>query len=737
MAALSGVKGVYRWLWFTIRMSHPKSFFYDYTHMSLNTYQKISIVGKAASVAAVATLVLPMAVHAAGLGKITVLSSLGQPLKAEIELTNVSNRERASLVANIAKPDDFANAKITFDPVFSSLNFAIKQVGARDIIEVTSAQSINLALVDILIEVTGGRRRLLREYSFLLDPVRAQRDIAAQAAAANTTAPAAKTSATPAQAPVAEQKPVVKAVAGNTAATAPQSPIATSGDHNVVHGDMLSQIALHYKPKGVSLNQMMIALYRANPDAFVNNNINRLKAGKILALPTAEAARGIDTQEARSVVIAHTDDFNEYRNQLAGKVGTDAAKKPVGSVQSAQGKVAVKVEENKPAVTEPQDKLTLTKSGTGANGKIGANTSAAAVTENKIAAGKATAEASSRVQELEKNVAELQKLLDIKNQALAQARNAATATAVPAPDVAVDDQGAAVTSGDSDRVTEIKEKAGELSDKTASFWEKTTAVAKGAWTSVAPFAAKAKAGLANAGSNPLTWPIVGGLLLLVGAGSLFAWRRRQIGADNVADTQRQEGDLDSANEAVPATGLPETNIGLPEQSSGAGGLTFDVGDLAETDDALINERAIQPIPNLADKIDFDLELDSGVSEQGQEPYINDGTNVSATVGTGEDAVVAETPDLPAPVQSLASDNKPDVVQDERLELDLPPEKGANNADQEEENAFSVEMNMKLDLAAAYQEIGDNEGARELLEEVINGGNEALATRAREMMDALV
>jgi pilus assembly protein FimV len=729
-----------------------KKYFYEYNHMSLNTYQTMSIVGKAASVAAIVTIALPMAAaHAAGLGKITVLSALGQPLKAEIELTNVSNRERGSLVAAVGKPEDFANAKIAFDPVFSSLNFAIKQQGERDIIEVTSTQPINLALVNMLVEVTGGRRRLLREYSFLLDSPRAQRDAAAQAGAAKATTPAkpaaaatpavqtppavtppAKPAAVTPVAPAEVGKPApeaAKPVPAPVAAEAADPAIATSGDHRVVNGDMLSKIALRYKPKGVSLNQMMIALYRANPDAFVNNNINRLKSGKILALPTADAARSVDVQEARSVVIAHTEDFNEYRNQLAGKVGAGTAKKAARTAQSAEGKVAVKVEENKPAA-QPQDKLTLSKADAGASA------------ENAVASGKAKAEADTRVQELEKNVADLQKLLEVQNQTLA-----------PSADVAP--QAGDVAGEDSDRVAEIKDKAAELTEGAKAAGEQAKEVVTPLWTQV-------KEALVNVSKNPLTWPIVGGLLLL--GGGLYAWRRRQAGqaaegdADTVADEQ------DGENEVAPATGIPETIAGTPEQSAGAGGLTFDVSGLAETDEALTAE---QPAPNLADKIDFDLDLDSG-NVPADEPVLDAAAATepaapapvapAAPAAPVTQAAQATTPaapavettaaaaPAPAPVAPAApaAPAAPVVAQatpaEEKLELDLPPaepQQQPKAAGLEEEMAFSVEMNMKLDLAAAYQEIGDNEGARELLEEVIKGGNEELATRAREMMDALV
>lgn len=120
--------------------------------------------------AALASALLFSNAYAAGLGKLTVLSSLGQPLRAEIELTSVSKDEIGALAAKLASGDAFRQANIEFNPALSALRFAVEQRGDRQLIRVTSTQPLNEPFVDMLLELSGPSGRLVREYTFLLDP---------------------------------------------------------------------------------------------------------------------------------------------------------------------------------------------------------------------------------------------------------------------------------------------------------------------------------------------------------------------------------------------------------------------------------------------------------------------------------------------------------------------------------------------------------------------------------------
>ncbi|HEX7635554.1 MAG TPA: pilus assembly protein FimV, partial [Noviherbaspirillum sp.] len=124
---------------------------------------------KALSAAVVSALLFSNA-HAAGLGKLTVLSSLGQPLRAEIELTTVSKDEAGALVAKLASAEAFRQANIDFNSALNTLRFAVEQRGDRQFIRVTSTQPLNEPFIDMLLELSGPNGRLVREYTFLLDP---------------------------------------------------------------------------------------------------------------------------------------------------------------------------------------------------------------------------------------------------------------------------------------------------------------------------------------------------------------------------------------------------------------------------------------------------------------------------------------------------------------------------------------------------------------------------------------
>ena len=362
----------------------------------------------------------PLSVNAAGLGKLTVLSSLGQPLRAEIELTSVTADEASELVAKLASPDAFRAANIDFNPALLSLRFEVEARGSRQYIRVSSSQPINEPFVDMLLELTWTNGRLVREYTFLLDPAELRTTQAPQVAA-----PVELRNQRPAPAPAASA-PAPAAAAPSAAAPAPRAAAQepASDRYEVKKGDTLGRIAGRLKPGDVSLDMMLVALYRANPEAFAGNNMNRLKSGTILSVPDAGTIKGTSQGEAHGVVVAHAADFNAYRAKLAGQVAAATPAKEPEAQQSATGKITAKVEERPTAVTESKDQLKLSKAGAAASkpGKTGA-------VEDKIAKDRQMADASARVKELEKNVNDLEKLMAVKNKAAADAQGKASAAA--------------------------------------------------------------------------------------------------------------------------------------------------------------------------------------------------------------------------------------------------------------------------------------------------------------------
>ncbi|MGB3934099.1 MAG: FimV/HubP family polar landmark protein [Burkholderiales bacterium] len=364
-----------------------------------------------------ALLCAPLMVHAAGLGRLQVDSALGQPLRAEIEIVSLQPGEEDSLQARLATREAFRQAGIEMSPALVGMQFAIERRGGRPVIRLRTTHPVNEPFLDVLVELSWATGRLVREYTFLLDPAeyKGPPPVAAAPAPVAKPAPAAK----PEPAPRAAPRPLV---------AEPGAP-AGAKQHDVKKGDTLSAIARQNLPAGVTLNQMMMALYRANEAAFIQGNINLVRAGRILSVPDREAVLALGTAEATQQVQAHMADFAEYRRKL-GQVVAAAPAAPVREREVAGRITPPKAEAPAPAETKDQLKLSKadpTKPGSSPAAK-------AARDDDRVARERALKESQSRIGELEKNVADLQKLLEMKNQQLAELeKKAAAKPAAPAP----------------------------------------------------------------------------------------------------------------------------------------------------------------------------------------------------------------------------------------------------------------------------------------------------------------
>ncbi len=366
---------------------------------------------------------LPFAADAAGLGKLNVLSGLGQPLRAEVEI-GATKEELSGMTARLAPQEAFRQAGVDFSSVLLDLRFALdKRPNGQSVIKVTSSRPVNEPFMDFLIELNWTNGRLVREYTFLLDP---PADVVAkpagrQAAEARVvevvSAPAAK----------AESKGSTPKVAASTkpAAEPAKKAPAPSGKadaHVVKQGETLRKIAADSMYEGVSLEQMLVGLFKNNPDAFIGNNVNRLKAGAILNIPEKSAVEAVSEAEAKKIYTAHAGDWNAYRQKLASATAKEAAKDDTAG-QASSGKITAKVEEKVAPADQAKDQVKVARTDAPAKGgKAGAAVDDA----ERIAKEKSLKEAQDRVALLEKNVGELQKLLELKSQKLAEVQQAQT-----------------------------------------------------------------------------------------------------------------------------------------------------------------------------------------------------------------------------------------------------------------------------------------------------------------------
>jgi pilus assembly protein FimV len=246
-----------------------------------------------------ALLLSPAAAMALGLGEIRLNSALNEPLSAEIDLVAATTEELGSLEARLASGEVFARYGLDRPAFLHSLEFAVgRGQDGRSVLLVRSRDAISEPFVSFLVDVSWPRGRLLREYTVLLDPP-AMLSAAESPPSAPVAAPVTSTVAAPA-------RPAEPAPAAPEQAPAPvrqAAPAATGGStYEVARGDTLYGIAGSLAGGDrQAIQRTMIALFRANPEAF-SGNINQLRAGAILRVPTSAEIDGISASEAAGAV---------------------------------------------------------------------------------------------------------------------------------------------------------------------------------------------------------------------------------------------------------------------------------------------------------------------------------------------------------------------------------------------------------------------------------------------------
>lgn len=609
-------------------------------------------------------------------GGLNVSSLLGQPLTAEISLSSVTRAERSGLSAKLATPEQFKNAGIDYPFGLPLINFLIAtRPNGETYIKLSSDQPINDPLVNVLLELRWSSGKILHEFNFQLpvtatektpdNPVAEIEPVIAPIVVTNETEAPVETEI-PASVAVSEPKPViepvkkdepVKVAASNKKEPLPKQEHAkpdanepvesrtsageTSGI-KVVHGDTLAKIAQQNKPEDVSLERMLVAMYRANVQVFDGKNMNRLQAGKVLQLPENGQLAVLQQAEAVAEIKAQVADWNRYRQKLSKTTTQQAV--PAVAKQEAHGKITAAVKEAAPVVKPAaKEVLKLSKSEVvKPESVVETKPVAKAADEDAIAKDKALQEAEKRTAALEKNIKDLQRLAQLK----LDAANAANSTAAPA----------AETPSEALPAPALDTKKFSLkSELTGNPWYLGGAVA----------------------------------VVLVGLLAFLVRPRRQ----RKMQAEPKKTVVVAEKEAMAPIVLAES-------------VEHELPPIAVHEAELVPEPVSEPIPDV-------------VPEPEPVPEPIEETSVESTIIETKPAATS-APDIDLREINLNLDDVPSVQQ----------------ATSQTKDAIWHEVATKIDLAKAYQAMGDAPGMREILTEVLLEGDDEQKATAEEMLKSI-
>ncbi|HET7844568.1 MAG TPA: FimV/HubP family polar landmark protein [Xanthomonadales bacterium] len=418
---------------------------------------------------AVALALASPAAWSLGLGPIQVRSGLNEPLVAEIPVLEGAEGEAESLKANLASAEDFARVGLDVGGISVPLTFELDTNAAgKPVIRVTSNDPVKEPFVSFLVEVAWSKGRLLREYDVLLDPPNVAPAVIAAApvappvqaeplpqpepepiAAAPEPAPEATPEPAPtpeavapepepAPAPIEETTPVEPIAEAPPAepepvqidstplplepvAEATPPPAAQTGEYGpVAAGETLWEIANATRTDtSVSMNQMMVAILRANPDAFYKDNVNALKRGAVLRIPAGDEARSLAAAEAAAEIASQNQAW--AANSSPTLVADTGYSAPSTGATSSTSPSDSRVELVPPRANSGDD------SGSSRTGTAGGTDTSAALkadlarAQEQLASRDAeTGELRSRVQELESLKTQSDKLITLKDSEIAE-----------------------------------------------------------------------------------------------------------------------------------------------------------------------------------------------------------------------------------------------------------------------------------------------------------------------------
>lgn len=368
---------------------------------------------------------------ALGLGDIRVLSRPGQPLLAEIPVVSADPSELQNLRVALASAVTFERVGLQRPTgLVSELQFELTTNSqGRAVVRVTSQAPVETPSLSFLIEADWGQGRLVREYSVLVDTPAsalavAEPEIVAPAGVLGNTI-TRDTPAKPAAQAAATAAPAAPASAARPAAPRPRAaaPAAADGSITVQQGQTLSQIAGELaRSNQISRDRAMIALLRANPEAFIRGNVNLLKQGAVLRVPGSEALAAIDGNEAAALVREHAAQWRQART-VPQPAGAPTRAAPVAAAATAAAATAGARLEIAPALASDATHAgTTIGTGAGSEGDMLGNEQLRQAREDVATRDAEIGELKQRVAELEKLKEQQQSLIAMKDNDLAAAQ---------------------------------------------------------------------------------------------------------------------------------------------------------------------------------------------------------------------------------------------------------------------------------------------------------------------------
>ncbi len=359
--------------------------------------------------------------QALGLGEIELQSWLNEPLDAEISLNQSRGVDPGEVFVNVAPEAAYERVGLDRHQFLSQLRFeVVTGTDGNLAINVSSRAPVREPYLNFLLELTWPNGRLMREYAVLVDP-----PVYAEESGIEEQVSAPATTTTRQQSARSQESVRRQAAAEGSLSRGYQAD--TFGPTGP--SDTLWTIAQQVRPDGsVSMQQVMLAIQDQNPNAFIGGNINRLKRGEVLRIPSLDQIQSRSRAEANRVVAQQNQEFQSPRTVDATDTAQAAAGQ--GATQAAAG------DELRLLVADESESRSTEDGGSaGGDGDLpgGVDAGSAVAMEELEAAKRENDELNTRVQDLQDQVETLQRLLELKNSQLADMQGMVSEEESPAP----------------------------------------------------------------------------------------------------------------------------------------------------------------------------------------------------------------------------------------------------------------------------------------------------------------